>query len=156
MDHELARLATRDPEQRQHLRRIEDLQRTFDDDLKVAEERSLSQRSVATIRDIRNLTGEWHATRERVLRDGIDTSEWNGLDGIAARIVEKFDVLTDLTTGDGFLIRQDALRAIDRSRLANTAAIADSLLSLDRIVAAPILGPLGAAARVAERISAAS
>jgi len=158
MDHELARLSlTRDPEQRQqHLRRIEDLQRTFDDDLKVAEERSLSQRSVATIRDIRNLTGEWHATRERVLRDGIDTSEWNGLDRIAARIVEKFDVLTDLTTGDGFLIRQDALRAIDRSRLTNTGAIAGILLlSLVLIVLLlrSILRPLGAAARVAERIS---
>ena len=158
MDHDLRRMSyTTDLEQRRRYeKRIEEQHRTFDDDLKVAQERSLSARSVATIRDISRLSGEWHMMREELQREGLDAAELARLDQVAAHIVEKFDLLIDLTAGDGFLIRQDALKAIERSRIANTSAIA-AILGLSLVIIAllsrSILGPLGAAARVADRIS---
>ena len=158
MDHELGRLSlTTDVAERdEHLKKIDALRRNFDDDLRVAEERSLSARSVATIREIRQLAADWHTMRENMLADGLDVSEWRALDEMSKRVIDKFDLLIDLTAGDGFLIRQDALKAIERSRLANTGAIATILaLSLVLIVllARSILNPLGEAARVAQRIA---
>jgi signal transduction histidine kinase/HAMP domain-containing protein len=158
MDHDLRRMSyTPDAEQRARIqKRIETQRRTFHDDLKVAEERSLSARSVATIREISRISEEWHRMREEMQLDGLGASDLKQLDRVAARIVEKFDLLIDLTAGDGFLIRQDALKAIERSRVANTSAIA-AILGLSLVIIAllsrSILGPLGAAARVADRIS---
>jgi signal transduction histidine kinase/HAMP domain-containing protein len=158
MDQELGRLSlsTEPAERAAHLAKIAELRRSFDEDLKIAEDRSLSPRSVATIREIRTLAAAWHATRERMLADGLNDVERHALDDLAAKVIGKFDLLIDLTAGDGFLIRQDALKAIDRSRVANTAAIAGILaltLVMIALLARSILRPLGVAARVAQRIA---
>src|SRR6185295_12326643 len=62
-----------------HQKRISELRRSFEEDLKIAGERSLSPRSIATIRDIRDLAAEWHALRERSLQTGIDGDQWREL-----------------------------------------------------------------------------
>ena len=158
MDRELVRVSLiEDPKDRElGISRIEELRNTFDDDLKVALERSLSERSVLVILEIFDLMAEWHGQRESAVPDGIDGGEWAVLDSLAERIVDKFELLIDLTAGDGFLIRQNALQAIESSTLANVVAIA-AILALSLLVTVflsrSILGPLGAAVRVAERIS---
>jgi signal transduction histidine kinase/HAMP domain-containing protein len=158
MDRELLRMsvATEAAERERHRARIDALHKTFDEDLGIAAERSLSARSVTAIRDIERLTAAWHDLRRRAAPNGIDSGEWTALDDLAQKIAGKFDLLIDFTAGDGFLIRQDALRAIERSRVANMGAIALILalaLATAWLLSRSILRPLGAAVRVAERIS---
>jgi signal transduction histidine kinase/HAMP domain-containing protein len=158
MDRELLRMAAASgpAERTRHVERIEALHKTFDEDLGIAAERSLSNRSVAVIRDIRRLAAAWHELRGRSAPDGIGPPEWRRLDELGQQIVGKFDLLIDLTAGDGFLIRQDALRVIERSRTANIGAVTAILilsLFVTWLLSRSILRPLGAAVRVAERIS---
>ncbi len=158
MDRELQRLAAaKTPtDQARHLDRIEALHKTFNEDLGIAAQRSLSARSVAVIAEIRRLAADWHRLRAANANAAIDPAEWRRLDALAQKIAGRFDLLIDLTAGDGFLIRQDALRAIEHSRIANMIAIG-TILALSLLVAwllsRSILRPLGAAVRVAGRIS---
>ena len=158
MDRELLRMAAAvDPADRtRHLERIEALHKTFNEDLGIAAERSLSPRSVSVIRDIRRLAAAWHAERAQSMSEGIAPTEWHRLNALSQQVAKKFNLLIDLTAGDGFLIRQDALRAIESSRATNVAAIAAILvlsILLAWLLSRTILRPLGAAVRVAERIS---
>jgi len=139
-----------------HRAKIEKADQTLWEDLAVAEERSLSPRASAVIRDISRLVRRWDLLRVSAIHDGPYAAEWGEIDSITGEVLAKFDLLTELAAADGFFMRQDALRSIDNWRTANAAAIAAALalsLAITLVLARRILRPLSAASTVAERIA---
>ena len=139
-----------------HHARIEKADQTLWEDLAVAEERSLSPRASAVIRDISRLVLRWDQLRVAAMHYGPYAAEWSEIDAITGDVLAKFELLTELAAADGFFMRQDALRSIDNWRTANAAAIAAALalsLAITLVLARRILRPLSAASTVAERIA---
>ena len=159
MDRALARmqLASNEAERARHLAELERFRALFGEDLAIAEERSLSVRAIGVIKQIFALEHRWDTLRTDDLASDIDAQRWIELDEFAALITEQFDLLIDLTAGDGFLIRQDALQTIDNSRMTNMVAVGAAFLLAvlaALVLSHRILRPLGTAVAVANRIAA--
>lgn len=159
MDRSLARiqLASNQAERARHLAELERFRVLFAEDLAIAEERSMSVRSIGVIKQISALEHRWDTLRTDVPVSDIDAQRWAELDALATLTTEHFELLIDLTAGDGFLIRQDALQTIENSRVTNMVAVgaAMSLAILAALVLSrSILRPLGTAVAVANRIAA--
>ena len=159
MDRSLARiqLASNQAERARHLAELERFRVLFAEDLAIAEERSMSVRSIWVIKQISALEHRWDTLRTYVPVSDIDAQRWAELDALATLTTEHFELLIDLTAGDGFLIRQDALQTIENSRVTNMVAVgaAMSLAILAALVLSrSILRPLGTAVAVANRIAA--
>ena len=151
-----AQFAVDPVETTRQLERIDKLRQKLMEDLAIAEQRSLSARAVAVVVEIAGLVEDWNARRLEFFAGGIDAREWARLDDLDRRIEARFEHLIDMTAGDGFLLRQDALRRIESSRAANSLAVTAALglaLLITYLLGRSILGPLGTATAIAERIA---
>jgi hypothetical protein len=99
MDKELIRRSGSSDRDRAEIdARLDRLAKTFDEDLAVANERSLYGDEKALIKEIGDLVARWHALR----LGGADRAKGSELDRLAARIIERFDLLAELALDHSF------------------------------------------------------
>ena len=131
---------------------IEELSEVFIEDLAVAEQRALAANERVVIADIKRLFGEWNAHRLA----GGDPFTDEELLRLGNKLVECFDVLTELIAGHTFVERRKAIWAINDYQYYSAGALAFALL-LSAVItfwlARRILRPLSSAAVVADRIA---
>ena len=133
--------------------KMEELQETFFDDLKIAEERATHPRAAGVIQDIKTSIAKWDAR----WRTGLAGGAQDDLERLSDEIIGKFDLLIELTAEQSFIARQRAVSAIGTARSLGIAAATLALLlsfALAVLLARQILRPLSAAAAVADRIAA--
>jgi signal transduction histidine kinase len=131
---------------------VEDL----DADLVITKARLLSGESMALVDEIRRLMAEWSALARRVLSTGGTAADWEVFDAASAAIIEKFDVLINVTAGDAFTRRQQAIATIGATREFNIAALVIALATgilVTIVVTGHVVRPIRAASAVAERIA---
>jgi diguanylate cyclase (GGDEF)-like protein/PAS domain S-box-containing protein len=133
------------------------LSRALDADIGVARQRSQSVRAVRAADRVIAAANAWQAVSTR-LADGNESAlSWDTLDSYARSVDEQIDLLVNYTAGDGFLYRQSARAAVERDLRFNIGATALALV-LSALVAFAlarrIVGPVGVASAVAERIAA--
>ncbi|MGE0746839.1 MAG: ATP-binding protein [Rhodospirillales bacterium] len=133
--------------------RLAGLAESFRGNLEVADERSLADDERKAIAEIRSLFDAW---QETWAQGGGDAAR-GPLDAIAARIVDRFDVLTELIAGNTFVARRKAVWSIYTLEATSAAAIGIALLlaaAITLVLTRRIVRPLSAAAAVADRIAA--
>jgi len=133
--------------------RIEELEETFFADLKVAEQRATHPQAAAVIGDIRALVDRWDQIRHA---SGVPPPIAE-LDQLTETIVDKFDLLIELTAEQSFVERRKAISGIAWLKWLGIAASAAALLLSGLIaflLSRRIVRPLTAAAAVADRIAA--
>ncbi|GJE58783.1 EAL domain-containing protein [Methylobacterium trifolii] len=130
------------------------------DDLTIAVERSQSDRVVRTAGAVQAGVATWEEMRRGLDLTGKDNAKgaaWDALDRQAATVDGQIDLLVNYTAGDGFTFRQ-AARTIVAQEIRFNAISAGIAILLSAIVAwllnRRIVGPLGAASTVAQRIAA--
>jgi signal transduction histidine kinase/HAMP domain-containing protein len=135
---------------------LQQLTANFFEDLEIADQRSLGDGERKTIGEIRELVAQWGALREQATATG-DAAALAALDTLAEKIVDRFDVLTELTAGDSFVERRKAVWAISYFKYTSIAVAVLALLLSAAItwhLSRRIVRPLAAAATVADRIAA--
>jgi diguanylate cyclase (GGDEF)-like protein len=136
---------------------IAKLAKTLSDDLKIAAQRSQSPRAERAAANVQRAVDAWRTMRARLL-DGTKLDvNWEILDHYAAKVDEQIDLLVNYTAGDGFIYRQLARATVARDVQLNIVGTVLALL-LSALVAwalaKRIVGPLGVASNIAERIAA--
>jgi signal transduction histidine kinase len=132
--------------------KIEELGKSFFEDLAVAEERSLSAEARAAIAEIRAGVIEWNEMR---LSAEADESIAN-LDAIAEKIVERFDRLIETTVDHSYIERRKAVAAVASFKYTTIGSTAVALLlacAITLFLARRIVRPLATAAEIADRIA---
>ncbi len=131
---------------------IDDLSETFLEDLAIAEQRSLAPNERAVIGEIKTLFADWNEHRLA----GGDPATDKELLRLGNRLVDRFDVLTELIAGHTFIERRKAVWAINNYEYVSVGALGFALL-LSGVIAflltRRIVRPLTAAAAVADRIA---
>jgi diguanylate cyclase (GGDEF)-like protein len=133
------------------------LSESLSEDIKIAKQRSQSQRADLAADNVQSAVNAWKDMCERLL-DGTKLDvNWETLDHYGAKVDEQIDLLVNYTAGDGFLYRQRARATVSRDMQLNIAGTALALL-LSALVAwalaRRIVGPVAVASAVAERIAA--
>ena len=152
------RQATSDPERAELLdRRIDELASALQEDLAVAEERSMSLPASSVARATASAIAAWDVLRHRISAGKSREGDRAALDERAAAVVDSFDSLVELTAEDGFRDRERALASIESFRrigIAGTllAVFLCALVSffLARRMMRPIAEASSAARRIAE------
>jgi signal transduction histidine kinase len=132
--------------------KIDELGKTFFEDLAVAEERSLSAEARAAIAEIRDRVIGWNELR-------LATAEGDGiadLDAIAQTIVDRFDRLIETTVDHSYVERRKAVAAVASFKYATIGSTAVALLlacAITLFLARRIVRPLATAAEIADRIA---
>jgi len=132
--------------------RIEQLTKTFFDDLAVADERSLSSDERAIIEQIRIMVSAWNELRLSKAEHGAA----GDLDPLAEKIAERFELLIEKTIDHSFVERRKAVSAVANFKYTTVAATALALLlatAMALFLARRIITPLSAAASSADRIA---
>ena len=127
---------------------IDNLASTFDDDLKVAEERSGEADELHQIGVIKTLIGQWAAARH--------VGDAARMDLLARRIDDAFDLLIEYNADHGFVGRRKAVEAIAHFQYVLAGAIGLSILMsllITALLTRRIARPLSQAAAVADRIA---
>ena len=131
---------------------ISDLSETFLEDLAVAEQRALAPNEHAIIGEIKALFADWNEHRLA----GGDPATDKELLRLGNRLVDRFDVLTELIAGHTFIERRKAVWSINNYEYVSLGALGFTLL-LSGIIALlltrRIVRPLSAAAAAADRIA---
>jgi signal transduction histidine kinase/HAMP domain-containing protein len=131
-------------------RRLDELSTSFLEDLAVAEERSLSGDERAIIGEIRAAAARWDALRRSPAAADAE------LEAAAANIIERFDMLIELTVEHSFIARREAISATADFKytfLGVTALALALAVSITAPLVRRITRPLAAAAAVADRIA---
>jgi len=131
-------------------RRLAQITKTFFDDLTVAHERSLAADERAIITEIRQLVLRWDELRRR---GGMESAQ---LSRMSVQVIQRFDILTELTVGHSFVERRRAVSAMESFKDISIAAIILALLlsaGITLLLSRRIGAPLSAAAAVADRIA---
>src|SRR5438105_5338969 len=154
MDKEMVRRASAlEPERTAIDAKIEHLSRTFGEDLAVAAARSVYADEKAVIEQIHALVARWNELR---LDPGKATAA-DDLDSLAAKVMERFDLLAELATGHSFVQRRQVVSAIAFFRYSSLAALILALLlaaGITFMLVRRIIRPLRGAAAIADRIAA--
>ena len=136
---------------------IQELTKTLHDDLKVAVERSQSNRAKQAAAHVEREVAAWNNIRARLLDNTRLDANWETLDRYSAKVDEQIDLLINYTAGDGFLYRQKARATVAGDLNLNIAGTVLALL-LSALVAwalaRRIVRPVAVASDVAERIAA--
>jgi signal transduction histidine kinase/HAMP domain-containing protein len=131
---------------------IDQYSASFSGDLKVAEDRSQADDVHRVIEEIRTLVGQWDWARHQ---GGARIS--NSDTGIfSTKILDRFDILTELIADHSFVARRKAVWSISYFQDTSIAALAVALLAASVItffLRRRIIRPLAAAATVADRIA---
>ncbi|HYU11970.1 MAG TPA: ATP-binding protein [Stellaceae bacterium] len=153
MDKELIRRGTVSAQDRPAIdARIEQLSRTFGEDLAVAAARSLYDDEKAVIEQIRELVAHWNELRLNPAK----ASAADDLDALAAKIMERFDLLAELATGHSFVLRRQVVSAIAFFKYSSLAALILALVfsaGITFMLVRRIIRPLRGAAAIADRIA---
>jgi signal transduction histidine kinase/HAMP domain-containing protein len=154
MDKELLRRAIAPAEEHAEIDKlIGELSSIFLDDLGVAEQRALAPNERVVIAEIKQLFADWNAHR---LAGGDPVTD-DELLRLSNKLVERFDVLTELIAGHTFVERRKTIWAINDYEYYSLGALAFALVLsavIAFLLARRILRPLSAAAVVADRIAA--
>jgi signal transduction histidine kinase len=154
MDKEMVRRASAPEQQRAAIdTKIEHLSKTFGEDLAVAAARSLYDDEKAVIEQIHELVTRWNEMR---LDPGKTTVD-DDLDSLAAKVMGRFDLLAELTTGHSFVQRRQVVSAIAFFKYSSDAALVLALLlaaGITFMLVRRIIRPLRGAAAIADRIAA--
>jgi signal transduction histidine kinase/HAMP domain-containing protein len=151
MENELLRSQMASPAQRAGLSdRLDGLAKSFTDDLSVVEERSSTSDERAIIAEIRALTERWNKL-------GRDTApDLAERDAIAERMVNRLDMLVELTSDSSFIDRHHTTNEMAEFTYTSLAGTSLALLlsaGITLLLAGRIIRPLRAAAAVANRIA---
>lgn len=131
-------------------RRLAQITKTFFEDLAIANERSLAGDERRIIVEIRHLVLRWDELR---LRNGANHTE---LAHLSEQVIQRFDLLTEMTVGNSFVERRKAVSAMASFKELSTSAIVLALIlsaGITLLLARRIGAPLSAAAAVADRIA---
>lgn len=131
---------------------IESLAESLSEDLDVVEKRSVSDKQRAVIQEIRSLVEQWVDRRRGAERAHVDAE----LTALGGRIIDRFDVLIELTADYSFIDRRKAVWSVSYFKYTSIAALVLALLlsaAITWLLARRIIRPLSAAARVADRIA---
>ncbi|HVZ28337.1 MAG TPA: ATP-binding protein [Rhizomicrobium sp.] len=135
-------------EQKKITAEIDETVVTFNEDLTIAEQRSLNADEKLLIRQIRVLVAQWRDARTR--------GDLAGLGKLDTQIDDKFDLLVELNTDHSFISRRETVTNVTSYRYATIGA---TLLALALAAAITlflrrrIIRPLADAAQVADRIA---
>jgi signal transduction histidine kinase/HAMP domain-containing protein len=127
---------------------IETQASAFNDDLGVAEQRSLDDDEKHLIRQIRTLVGTWRAARDR--------GDMGALTRLDTQIDDKFDLLVELNTDHSFVSRRETVTNVANYRYATLGATLLALVlaaAITLFLRRRIIRPLSDAAAVADRIA---
>jgi signal transduction histidine kinase len=133
--------------------KLDELEESFFADLKVAEQRATHPQAVAVIGDIKALVERWGELRHAAASPASSVE----LDRLSEAIVDKFDLLIELTAEQSFVERRKAISGIAALKWLGIASSAVALLLSGLIaflLSRRIIRPLSAAAMVANRIAA--
>ena len=154
MDKEALRrtAATTDRERAAVDARIEHFTKLFNEDLAVAAARSQYDDEKSGLAQIHDLVARWNELRrEPWIVYGRDLAP------LAAKIMERFDLLAELATGHSFVQRRRVVSDVTFFRYTSAGALLVALLfagSITLILGRRIIRPLREAARIADRIAA--
>ena len=145
----------REPARRDQLgSKLDELVKSVHDDLRVAEERSSSDRAAVAARQSRQDFDAWNALR---LLTASDPEVRQDLHERAESVLASLDSLGELTADDGFRERQRALASIEAYRRLSIELTAGAVV-LGMLVAITLarhmVRPIAAASRAAGRIAA--
>ena len=154
MDKELIRraAAATDQERAAIDKKIEHLSKLFNDDLAVAAARSVYDDEKAVIGQIQDLVAQWNELRRKPVAASI-----KDLGTLAAKVMERFDVLAELATGHSFVQRRKVVADVAFFEYTSAAALILALLlsgCLTLLLVRRIVRPLRNAAAIADRIAA--
>jgi signal transduction histidine kinase/DNA-binding NarL/FixJ family response regulator/HPt (histidine-containing phosphotransfer) domain-containing protein len=106
---------------------------TFLDDLKIAEERRLSPRTMMLARDIRDRAAQWQDSAlmaNQMMAGGGDLSQQLAVrDRLGAEVRNLLEALVQTAAEDGFVFRQDADRIIAETRQSTILVVVISLVA---------------------------
>ena len=131
-------------------RRLAQITKTFFEDLAIATERSLADDERRMIAEIRHLVLRWDAIRLRSVATSAELAQ------LSEQVIQRFDLLTEMTVGNSFVERRKAASAMANFKELSIAAIILALLlsaGITLLLARRIGAPLSAAAAVADRIA---
>jgi len=154
MDKEMLRRAgvATDQERAAIDKKIEHLSKLFGEDLAVAAARSVHDDEKAVIAQIHDLVDRWNELR---LNRGMPSTR--DLGTLAAKVMERFDVLAELATGHSFVQRRKVVSDVAFFEYTSAAALILALLlsaGLTLLLVRRIIRPLRNAAAIADRIAA--
>ncbi|MBV9017292.1 MAG: HAMP domain-containing protein [Alphaproteobacteria bacterium] len=154
MDKEAIRraTATTDRERAAIDTRIDHFAKLFTEDLGVAAARSQYDDEKSALAQIHDLVGSWNELRrEPWVIYGRDLAP------LAAKIMERFDLLAELATGHSFVQRRRVVSDVTFFQYTSTAALSLALLlacGITLLLGRRIIRPLREAAAIADRIAA--
>jgi signal transduction histidine kinase len=132
--------------------KIDHLGKLFNEDLAVAAARSLHDDEQGALGQIHDLVARWNELRRE---------PWavysRDLGPLAAKIVERFDVLAELATGHSFVQRRRVVSDVEFFQYTSAGALLLALLlaaGITLILGRRIIRPLREAATIADRIAA--
>ena len=153
MDKELIRRGTASRQDQAAIdAKIEHLARIFGEDLAVAAARSLYDDEKAVIEQIRELVAHWNELR----LDPAKVTAADDFDTVAAKVMERFDLLAELATGHSFVLRRQVVSAIAFFKYSSIAALILALAlsaGITFMLVRRIIRPLRGAAAIADRIA---
>jgi signal transduction histidine kinase/HAMP domain-containing protein len=129
---------------------------TFQSDLSVAKNRSISERAAPFFEDVEKLTARW-ARMAMADQSALTEAESQQQAALASEIEDNLDIIVELQTNESFRNRETALEGVGKvesyALWATGLALALSVL-LSSWLGLTIIKPLKAAARAARKISA--
>jgi len=154
MDKEMLRRAgaATDQERAAIDKKIEHLSKLFGEDLAVAAARSVHDDEKAVIAQIHDLVDRWNE-----LRRSPGAASIKDLGAVAAKVMERFDVLAELATGHSFVQRRKVVADVAFFEYTSGAALILALLlsgGITLVLVRRIIRPLRNAAAIADRIAA--
>ena len=150
------RLATTPAQRKEREGELNVLAKTFYEDLDISASRSQSVRARHAAQTVKNAVDGWQRSRIDIDRQLPLSEVPTELDAYSRIVDHQIDLLINLTAGDGFLYRQQALQSIRvESELDIGITLAALLLSaaVTWLVAKRISGPVLAASAIAARIA---
>ncbi len=151
------RWIAQDPKTRASLdRQVDELAKTFREDLGIAVQRAQSSRARKAAANVERAASAWKKTSERLLDKTKLNASWDLLDDYADKVEEQIDLLVNYTAGDGFLYRQSAASTIARDMRLNIAGTILALLMSGAVawtLARRIIKSIAAASEVADCVA---
>ncbi|WP_246725078.1 EAL domain-containing protein [Beijerinckia sp. L45] len=136
--------------------KMTELEKSLNDDLSIAMERSQSDRASAAGAHVQRAVAAWSTMRGRLIEGTNPNEAWRSLDHFASVVEQQIDLLINYTAGDGFSYRQSAQAAVALDIRVNLLAtlLAVVLSGLAAwLLARTILGPIAKASEIAKRIA---
>lgn len=150
------RLATNLSQQKEREAELDVMAKTFYEDLDISATRSQSVRARRAAETVKNAVDGWQRSRGDIDAQLPLPEVLAELDGYSKIVDHQIDLLINLTAGDGFLYRQQALRSIStESELDIGFTFGALLLSalVTWLVAKRISGPVSSASAIAALIA---